>query len=225
MQYANMSAMDHLRAFVALIRTPTVRSTSLATVTRGALESLARTWHLLARADDNDYVYRVISLLRSDLRHSELLQEPVRTRDGDPVDPAEKRAFFADELKRLGLLAPAKVDLAQMVARMLDSEMGQGDGRMRYSTLSSIAHAHRLGINTFVTTSDEGEITGLAAPRPVVMNMVGELTAATYGTMRKFVTFYGEQTRHVELVETAMQRSIRILMPIMDGIFANKPND
>ena len=219
MQYANMSAMDHLRGFVALTRAPTVRSTSLATITRGALESLARTWHLLARADDSDYLHRVISLLRSDLRHSEMLGETISTRNGVPVDPAERRTFYLRELQRLRLSGPAKVDLAQMVAVMLDSEMGQGDGRMRYSALSSIAHAHRIGINTFITTSSDGEVSGLAAPRPVVMNMVGELTAATYGTMRDFAAFYGNQTRHVELVETAMQRCLRILMPIMDDIF------
>lgn len=219
MQYANMSAMDHLRGFVALTRTPTVRSTSLATITRGALESLARTWYLLARADEGDFLHRSISLLRSDLRYSEMLREPIRTRDGAPVDPAERRSFYAEELKRLGLPAPAKIDLAQMVAAMLDAEMSKGDGRTRYSTLSSIAHAHRLGINTFVTTGDDANINGLAAPRPVIMDMVGELTAATYGTVEKFAAFYGDQTRHVELLETAMQRAFRILVPIMDGTF------
>ncbi|MGX5695720.1 hypothetical protein ACWKWP_05925 [Agromyces soli] len=218
MQYANMSAMDHARGFVSLIRTPTVRSTALATVARGALESLARTWHLLARESNSDFVYRVISLLRSDLRYSELLDEPIRTRDGDPVDPVARREFYSAELERLGLPSPARIELAGMVSAMLDAEMGKSDGRMRYSALSSIAHAHRLGINTFITTGNDGNITGLAAPRPVVMDMVGQLVAATFGTTQSFVAFYGDQTRHVELLETAMQRALRILVPIMNSI-------
>ncbi|WP_136710129.1 hypothetical protein [Agromyces sp. H66] len=219
MQYANMSAMDHARGFVSLVRTPTVRSTALATIARGALESLARTWYLLARENDSDFVYRVLSLLRSDLRYSELLDERIHTRDGDAVDPAERREFYSSELKRLGMPSPARIDLANMVSAMLDAEMDKSDGRMHYSALSSIAHAHRLGINTFITTGSDGDITGLAAPRPVVMDMVGHLVAATFGTTQAFVTFYGDQTRHVELLETAMQRALRILVPIMDSIW------
>lgn len=219
MQYANLSAIDHIRCFVTLVRTSTGRSTGLATVTRGALESLARTWHLLARRSEQDFIYRVISLLRSDLRYSEILQEPIRTRDGDPVDPATKRAFYASELNRLGLPAAAKTDLARMVAAMLDAEMATGEGRARYSALSSIAHAHRTGINTFITTSSDGQVSGLAAPRPVVMDMVGQLVAGTYGTARAFVTFYGDQTRHGELLETAMQRALRSLEPVIESIW------
>jgi hypothetical protein len=222
MQFANMSAMDHARGFVSLIRTPTVRSTALATVARGALESLARTWHLLARESDSDFTYRVISLLRSDLRYSELLDEPIRTRDGDPVDPAAKREFYSQELKRLNMPAPPRIDLAGMVSAMLDAEMGNSEGRERYSALSAIAHAHRLGINTFITTGNDGDITGLAAPRPVVMDMVGQLVAATIGTTQAFVAFYGNQTRHVELLETAMQRALRILVPIVDSVWPDQ---
>jgi hypothetical protein len=219
MQFANMSAFDHMRGFVSLIRTATVRSTALATVARGGLESLARSWHLLTRVDDDDFVFRVISLLRADLRYSEILGETVRTRDGDSVDPAVKREFYASELRRLRLPAPARTELAEMVAVMLDAEMDGGLGRSRYSDLSSIAHAHRLGINTFITTSERGEISGLAAPRPVVMDMVASLFAGAYGTTSTFVEFYGDQTRHRELLETAMQRALRTVMPIMDSIW------
>lgn len=219
MQYANLSAMDHARGFVALVRTPTVRSTALATLARGTLESLARTWHLLASRSDRDFLHRVISLLRADLRYSELLKEAIHTRDGDAVDPAAKRAFYLEELKRLGLPTPAKVELAQMVASMLDAEMQNGEGRTRYSSLSAIAHAHRLAINTFVTTDSTGDVFGLAAPRPVVTEMVGLLVAATYGTMSEFVSFYGDQTRHIELLEASMERAIRSLAPVLDQIW------
>lgn len=217
MQYANLSAYDHVRGFVALVRSATVRSTALATVARGALESLARTWYLLEH--DDVFVYRVISLLRSDLRFPEKLGETVRTRDGDLVDPVKKRAFYADELRRLRLPAPAPTDLALMVSTMLDTETEQSHGRMRYSALSSIAHGQRLGINTFIATTDNGQITGLAAPRPVVVDLVGQLVAALYGTSSRFIRFYGNQTRHVELLDAAMQRALRALEPVNDSIW------
>jgi len=219
MQYAIMSAMDHVRSFVALIRTPTVRSTALATVARGGLESLARSWYLLSRESNEDFVYRVLSLLRSDLKYAELLGEDLRTRNGDPVDPVERRSFYADELKRLNLPAAAKNELGLMVAAMLDAELDQRDGRMRYSALSSIAHAHRLGVNNFVATGTNGDVAGLAAPRPVVMDVVGQLTAATYGTMRTFVAFYGDQVRHIELLESAFQRALRALLPVAESVW------
>jgi hypothetical protein len=97
--------------------------------------------------------------------------------------------------------------------------MGPGDGLIRYSALSSVAHGHRLGINTFVTTTTTGEIAGLAAPRPVVVDIAGQLLAATYGTTRAFTAFYGDQTRHTELLETAMQRALRALSPIVGSIW------
>jgi hypothetical protein len=220
MQFANMSAYGHVRGFVALVRTSTVRSTALATVARGTLESLARTWYLVERAEGN-FFYRTISLLHSDLRYPALLDETINTRDGDPVDPVAKRAFYAGELTRLGLPAPAKTDLSLMVAAMLDAEMQQNDGRKRYSALSSVAHAHRLGINTFITTTEHGEITGLAAPRPVVIDMAGQLVAALYGTSRVFVEFYGDQARHIELLEAAMERSLQALSPITESIWSD----
>lgn len=219
MQYANMSAMDHARAFVALIRTPTVRSTALATVARGTHESLARTWYLSAYTADEDFLYRVICLLRSDLRFSELLQEAIRTRDGDPVDPAQKRAYYARELTRLNLPAPHRPDMSSMVAAMLDAEFDDEDGRRQYSALSSIAHAHRLGLNTFVVTNEDGVITGLSAPRAIVVDMAIRQVGALHGTGKAFIDFYGGQARHTDLLRTAMSRALHSLEPIADSIW------
>lgn len=214
MQYANMSGLDHVRAFATLIRAPAVRSTALATVTRGALESLARTWHLLSRTTDDDFLYRVICLMRSDLRYSELLNEQLQTRDGDPVDPVQKRVFLLEELSRLELPAPARNDISAMVASMLDAEFEGGEGREIYSSLSSIAHAHRLGLNTFVVTDERGEIAGLSAPRAVVADMAVRLIGAMNGTAAAFILLYGNKARHRDLLETALQRALRSIEPI-----------
>ncbi|MBS3177221.1 MULTISPECIES: hypothetical protein [unclassified Pseudoclavibacter] len=222
MQYANMSALDHVRGFVALVRTPTVHSTALATIARGAHESLARTWHLLSHSGDKDFIYRTICLLRSDLRYSALLNGALRTRDGDAVDPTAKRAFYAAELTRLGLPAQARMDMSTMVAAMLDAEFSGDGGREYYSDLSSIAHAQRLGLNTFVLADDEGKISGLSAPRAVVVELAVHLIGAIYGTGRQFIAFYGDQTRHVEHMETALQRSLRAIDPITKSIWPGR---
>ncbi|WIB33219.1 MULTISPECIES: hypothetical protein [unclassified Curtobacterium] len=222
MQYANMSAFDHVRGFVALLRTPTVRSTALATVARGALESLARTWHLLQRPESEQFLHTVLSFLRSDLRYSELLEEPIWNRNGDPVDAAEQRRFYLAELTRLGLPAPSKIDLSDLVAGLLDAATGEDDGRLRYSALSSIAHGQRIGINTFVATNETGLIVGLRAPRNVVADMVGQLVATLHETTADLCRFFGDQPRHIDLLRASSQRAAAALDPLSEAIWPSK---
>jgi hypothetical protein len=211
MQYANLSAFDHSRAFVALLRTPTVRSTALATVVRGAVESFARTFHILSHADQADLAHRTITLLHNDLFFPYRFGEEIMTRDGDAVDVAAKRSFYADELRRLGLPQPSKTNLSGMVVAMLDSEIQDGRGNVRYSTLSATAHAHRLGINNFVVTDETGGVSGLVAPRLVVGEIATVLLASTSAATMKFARFYGAQTRHMELLRAAEYRAFEAI--------------
>lgn len=222
MQFANLSAFDHVRAFVALIRTPTVRSTALATVARGAHESLARTWYLLDGSDDDDFLYRAISLLRSDLRIPENRNEPLRTRNGDVVIPTKKRQELSNELKRFGLPAPAKIELTALVTTMLDEAFEDGNGRDEYSTLSAVAHGHRHGLNNFVITAAGGEVAGLAAPRAAVVHFAAMLMGALHSVAWRFIAFYGPQARHADLFRTAWHRAYGSLEPVAASIWSNK---
>jgi hypothetical protein len=206
MQYANLSGFDHVRALVALIRTPTVRSTSLVTVTRGAIESFARSFYLLGAADALELMHRQLSLLYSDLRYPAHFGETIKTRDGDPLDPTQKRAFYLSELSRLRLPSPAPIEIGRAVAELLDSEFDDGQGKLRYSAMSAVAHSHRLAVNEFVVTNDTGGVSGLVAPRDVVMELAVESLAAMSGTMDAFVRRFGSQSRHVELVRDATNR-------------------
>lgn len=222
MQFANLSAFDHLRAYVALIRTPTVRSTALATVARGAHESLARTWYLLTGDTEDDSLHRVISLLRSDLRIAEYRNEPLRTRNGDDVSPSEKRQEYLNELARLELPAPAKVDLSELVSAMLDSAYEDDAGRDIYSGLSGVAHGQRHGLNNFVVTTPQGEIAGLAAPRAGVVLFASQLMAALYTCGDRYIRFYGSQPRHLDLFSTAWRRAYRTMEPITSSIWPDE---
>lgn len=222
MQFANLSAFDHVRAFVALIRTPTVRSTALATVARGAHESLARTWYLLGGSDDDDFLHRAISLLRSDLRIPENRNEPLRTRNGDAVSPAEKRQELSDDLRRFDLPVPAKIELTALVATMLDEAFEDGEGRDVYSALSAVAHGHRHGLNNFVITDGGGEVAGLAAPRAAVVHFAAKLMGAMHSSAWRFIAFYGTQPRHADLFRTAWQRAYRSLEPVTSSIWPDE---
>lgn len=211
MQYANLSGFDHVRALVTLIRAPRPGSTALATVTRGALEAFARSWYLLDATDEADLIHRTLSTLYSDLRYPARHGEVIMTRDGDPADPTERRAFYSAELSRLGLPPPRAMDLSQAVGQMLDAEFNDDGGKLRYSSLSSVAHAHRLGVNTFIVTDETGGVAGLVPPHAAVVEFAVELMAAMSTTMDALVLLFGNNSRQVELVKQATHRAAQSL--------------
>jgi hypothetical protein len=219
MQYSNLSGFDHARAFVALIRTPMVRSTSLATVARGATESFARTFYLLSRQNKPDLVYRLISLLRSELRYPELFGEELSTRDGAAVDPTVKRAFYAAELERMGLPGAARIELGALVGAMLDSEFTDKKGAEVYSSMSASAHAHRLAINTFVVTHEKGEIAGLRVSRSTALELALYIISSVSAVMNPHIELFGNTQRHRQLFRAAELRAIQAL----NKLDADKP--
>lgn len=207
MQHANLSGFDNVRALVALIRTKPPRSTSLAAVTRAALEAFSRTWLLLSASGPEELIHRHLSLLYSDLRHPALNNTPMASLDGDPFDPVERRFFYAAELERLGLPAPLKIELSRLTADLLDAEFEDGKGARRYSDLSAIAHGQRLGTNTFVIRDDTGGIGGLVAPREVVEIFATESLASISAATEAFIRVFGNQVRHMELFSAASDRA------------------
>jgi len=211
MQYANLTGFDHVRAFIALLRTPTMRSTALATVTRGALEALARSYFLLSSSDTRTLLYRQLSMLHSDLKYPARFGEMIQTKDGDVLDPRAKRQHYVKELARLGLPAAVSIELAQAVATMLDAEFKDGQGLMSYSALSAVAHGHRLGVNTYVVRDEAGGVGSLAAPRDSVVLFAVQLMAAMSATMDSFVEMFGSVPRQVDLVRVATSRAAKCL--------------
>jgi hypothetical protein len=191
MRYSNMSAADHVRAYVALVVGDEAGASALATLARGTHEALARTWFLLARADDADLQHRSISLLIAELYFPIKFDESMRTRGGAAVDAAEEREALEAELRRLGLPKPARIDFSAMVANMLDDVLDGGDGRDTYSTLSAVAHAQRYGLDPYIRTNERGYVVDLVAPRAVVFQQVFELMCVLVATAQSYVTFFG----------------------------------
>ncbi|MEV7757869.1 hypothetical protein AB0O16_07415 [Microbacterium sp. NPDC089180] len=176
MQYSILSAADHIRAFNALLRAPRLLTTSTVTVARGAVEAFARAWHLATAGDLDDAQGRHLSALYSELRYPLTLGEQIYLRDGRPTDAEESRAQYKDELERLGLGAPARFETSRITAEFLSAAFQDDCGRLTYSTLSSVAHGHRLGVNSFIFTDDSGGVAGLTNTRQIVLDLVSTLT-------------------------------------------------
>ena len=214
MRYSNMSATDHLRAYVALVDGEETGASVLATVARGTHEALARTWFLLARTSDTDLHHRSISLLIAELRFPVQFDESMRTRGGTAVDPVEMRKSLQAELQRLGVPTPKRIDFAGMVATMLDGVLQGGDGRDVYSTLSAVAHAQRYGIDTYILTDERGQVVDLVAPRAVVFQQVFELMAALSSTALEYIRFFSadpEATISLRMAELRATNLLRVL--------------
>jgi hypothetical protein len=213
-QYSNLNGFDHVRALVALLRANQVRTTALATLTRSALEAFSRSWFLLSTEWPGTLTHRLISLLHAELKYPELYELVLHTNDGDPVDPKEKRIYYRNELKRLGLPAAVKIEFSQLVADLLNHHLDGESGLERYSDLSAIAHGLRLGVNSFVARNDEGAIERLIAPRDLVMNWATEIVVSMSAPMDALIEAFGEDTRHQELFRTAKLRAVAAIESI-----------
>lgn len=211
MRYSNMSAIAHVRAYVALLDEEATGASALATVARGAHEALARTSYLLARADDKDLYFRSISLLIAELYFPIKFSEAMRTRGGAAVDPAREREALEAELRRLGLPKPARIDFAPMVASMIDRAIEGNGGRDAYSTLSAVAHAHRYGLDPYVRTDHRGQVVDLVAPRAVVFQQVFELMATLSTTALGYVTFFRKGAEATIPLRAAEIRAMELL--------------
>lgn len=85
-------------------------------------------------------------------------------RDGSPVDPVTQRAHYRNELARLELPEPAKFEMNKLVADLIEADVEHQDGTRLYSILSSVAHAHRAGINAFVHIEPGTDMFAMEAP-------------------------------------------------------------
>lgn len=206
-EYALLSASDHARAFATLLRASRRPATSIVTLTRAALESLARARWLARDEDLNTLVHRTLSLLYGDLRHPAYFGEQIHTRDGLLLDPAAQRAFYRSELARLGLQEPAKVEMGKLVAELVEADIKHQDGPRLYSILSSIAHAHRAGINAFVQIEPGTDLFAMEAPLPTITELALQVAVTLLSTTEAVLSWYGAVPAELDRVHGAMARA------------------
>lgn len=219
-EYAVISACDHARAFAALLRTSRMPGTAIVTLTRAALEALSRARWLARDLDFGTLVHRTLSLIHGDLRHPENHGEQLTTRDGLPVNPAQKRAELRTELARLGLPAPSKVEITSLVSEMVAQDVEHQDAKQLYSVLSSVAHGHRAGINAFITTVPGSDVLGMEARIPVVTELAMQLGVTLLGTTEALLDWYGAAQAEFDRVHGARQRLATRLSTLPDAAFA-----
>ena len=159
----------------------------------------------------------MISLLYAELKYPELYEFTLHTNDGDAVDPKERRSCYQNELRRLGLQPAKKIEFSQLVADLLNHQLGDGSGLERYSDLSAIAHGSRLGVNSFVARNDKGAIEGLVARRDIVMNFTTEIVVSMSAPMDALITAFGDNARHRELFRAAKLRAVASIEAISGG--------
>lgn len=219
MQFANLSAFDHVRGFVELLAARTTRSTVLATIARGSFESFARTWHLLQHPIVDDFNHAVLSFLHDEMAHPQRLQEPLHTRNGDVSDAGTQRRLYADELTRLGLPKPSVPGPTKLTAALLDAATDTQEGALHYSALSSVAHGHRLGVNTFITTDASAAVVGLVAPRQFVVDIAATLIAVMFEHTDQYVRFYGQQPGHMDRLRHAVSQVAATFRPVEESVW------
>lgn len=191
-EYGVLSASDHARAFSSLVRGERRFSTSLLTLCRGTLESLARVRWLVQDLDLATLVHRSVSLLYADLRYPESHGEILHNRDGENIDPGTLRRYYSSELDRLGLPKPMKIEITRLVEELVSSDIAHQNGKQLYSLLSSVAHGHRASINAFVQTSDEKEVLGLRSSLPTVTEFTLQTVVALLATTDAVALWYGD---------------------------------
>ncbi|MEQ6896560.1 hypothetical protein [Microbacterium sp. KR10-403] len=190
-EYGLLSASDHARAFAALMRSERGFSTALMTLCRDTLESLSRSRWLMHGLPFRTMAHRSISLLYGDLRYPEKYGETLISRDGDEVDPSERRRHFECELERLGLSRPLKIVSTTLVEELVSSDIPHQAGPKFYSLLSAAAHGHRSAINAFVLTSSDQKVLGLSASLPTVTELAFVIAATLLSTADAMVKWYG----------------------------------
>lgn len=205
-EFASLSASDHLRAMNTVIRASRPATSALVTLSRGAVEAYAKVHHLLSADGDDDFIHRHVSTLYGEFRYPALYEEPLKSRGGTELDARAERARLASELTRLGLPAPAKTEISSLVGALLDEAHGDSEGRRTYSGLSAVAHAHRSGVNNFIVADAQGTVMGVGIDRPLLTEFVSLVTIAAFQVLDHVVRCFGSQPRHVALVNSATAR-------------------
>ncbi|MEV7633622.1 hypothetical protein AB0N64_14580 [Microbacterium sp. NPDC089318] len=152
--FATLAGVDHAQAVAHALRSPDL-SFSLATLTRGAVESYGRAWWLIEPEDDDELIVRWLSGLVSELSQFEkvnpggILTE-LRGRNSD-VESEMPRLL--DEIEhRTKSRKPLSISYTRLATQLVD-QIG-ANGRYQYSHLSGVAHGESMGHHGFVEVDD-----------------------------------------------------------------------
>lgn len=140
------AAADHVHA-ASLILQSSGTHASLATVTRGCIEALAKASYILTAQSATNAVQNNLRLVRAETRYLGKYSEI--DVDGEPVEAEVVRNTIDQVSKRFAVTNSASV--TELAATLLDRGVQDATGRHYYSHISSFAHAEVDSINIFLT--------------------------------------------------------------------------
>jgi len=173
--YATLSGVDHAKAWSNLIRSGTA-TVSLATMTRGAPEGLAKAYAILGAPDTRTLISRHIAITEADLKHP-LRHSKFSDRTGKVLDNARLRDAHVQIAAKLDLgrlEAPTAQTMVQDLLRP-GTHDESGVTPEIYSQLSGPAHAAMSALGMYVG-SDTGRF---ILPEQIAEDQAAYLFAAT----------------------------------------------
>jgi hypothetical protein len=175
------SGVQHLRATAALLRSGTELGTSLATLTRGAMEAFARVQWVIAAVSAEDMLWRHAALAYDDLYFPSKIapKERLYSDSRGKLDADTFRDSIKEWAVKVGLTPLRRVNQSDLVAELLEGladEWPEEDfGRHAYSDLSGVAHGEWFALHSYAREKrEEGkpQTVELVAPRDSVIEHV-----------------------------------------------------
>ncbi len=164
-----LAVADHARSMTVLAVRPKLGPSS-ATVTRGAVESLARIRWVSSGTTENECRLRALVVLHSDVNDAAFATQFIGA--DREMDREEYLAVVTTQIKTFDLARP-KWRLRQAVREAVDEAWRSArlDDWTPYSQLSAAAHGMQPALGALLTTG------GLQLPRQEIVNHIG----FTYG--------------------------------------------
>lgn len=209
-----LSACDHAQGFGSLLENPNRPDPALFTLARGTFEAAARCSWLIDEAHIDAHLHRFLSIRWDDLRFAIRFEDSVEDSEGTPVDVRELRAQYESEGARLGLEGLKQTNNTILVQTLLDKVIPSQNGRKNYSVYSAVAHGQLSALDSLVSDSDLGSISGFEASLPALTSLASgqALVALHMGyKLRRWIGGPDIATDHLDRAKARMLKSISAL--------------
>lgn len=199
----SLAAADHVRAFVRA--TQDDRTTvAAANLTRGGVESAAKSWFLLTSESAADLVRRHIALAELELNYT-IKHGQLMSSDGQETDGQEYLDAHRELLVDNGLEPCHGVTMTTLVTDLLNTAADDRSGRSAYSALSSAAHGEAVAVSMFLVAR-EGDV-HLQLPAALAYEYTGLLHMSCRLVARQLIAYADLEREYAERWTAALERA------------------
>lgn len=203
-----LAAVDHIKVFTSSIGRPGT-TISTATLTRGAIEALAKAFYLLSAENPQYFLQRYVALQEYEFNTTK--DSEYQKLDGSPVDGEAHLAQLRNTLTEHDI-HPLKtgrrgVVLTRMVHALLDAsaDLDAGLSRKLYSQLCGIAHTNTSAVAMYA--HDQGDGPRLRLPRELAFSQAGMNLGTLIAVLDRYVTHHQPARDVRERWESATART------------------